>query len=223
MDLSASHIRHQAWNTLGSHGWGTAIITVIVGGIICNAANSILPFLGLIACAPIYFGLSVWFLHYSRDDSTDLNKLFDYYKEFGRVTIALILKGLIIFAWALLLIIPGIIKAYSYSLTYYVMVDNPEMDFSDAMSESRRLMDGHKLEMFVLDLSFIGWILLGLVTLGLAFIFITPYMSMAQAEFYRELIQDRNRTEETDDSRFDSHDQSNIQNNLDQVLGENSL
>lgn len=220
MDLSASHIRQQAWNTL-SGGWGTAIVTVIIGELICYAANSVIPIIGMIACAPIYFGLNVWFLHYSRDDSTDLNKLFDYYKEFGRVTIAFILLGLIVFGWTLLLIIPGIIKAYSYSLTYYVMVDNPEMDYSDAMQESSRLMDGHKWQMFVLDLSFIGWFLLGICTLGLAFIFISPYMSMAHAEFYRELIQDRNRMN-VDDSRFASNEEEHsVNDNLNQVLGEN--
>ena len=89
--------------------------------------------------------------------------------------------------WMILLIIPGLIMAYAYSMAVYVANDNPELSAMDAIKKSRELMRGHKWDLFVLDLSFIGWILLCCFTCGLGFFFLAPYIEMAHAEFYREL------------------------------------
>ena len=99
----------------------------------------------------------------------------------------MILSTIYIFLWTLLLIIPGIIKSYSYALTPYILVEHPEMSANEAIEESMRLMDGHKFDLFYLQLSFIGWWLLGILTLGLGFLWIIPYMLQTNTQFYLNL------------------------------------
>lgn len=99
----------------------------------------------------------------------------------------MILSTIYIFLWTLLLIIPGIIKSYSYALTPYILVEHPEMSANEAIEESMRLMDGHKFDMFYLQLSFIGWAILSILSLGLGFFWLIPYQMTAQAAFYRDI------------------------------------
>lgn len=99
----------------------------------------------------------------------------------------MVLSTIYIFLWTLLLIIPGIIKSYSYALTPYILVEHPEMSANEAIEESMRLMDGHKFDMFYLQLSFIGWAILSILSLGLGFFWLIPYQMTAQAAFYRDI------------------------------------
>ena len=92
-----------------------------------------------------------------------------------------------IFLWTLLLIIPGIIKTYEYALTPYILVERPEMSASQAIAESSRLMEGHKFDLFWLELSFIGWFILSVITLGIGFIWLEPYCQVSIAAFYNDL------------------------------------
>lgn len=99
----------------------------------------------------------------------------------------MILSTIYIFLWTLLLIIPGLIKSYSYALTPYILVEHPEMSANEAIEESMRLMDGHKFDLFYLQLSFIGWAILSILSLGLGFFWLIPYQMTAQAAFYRDI------------------------------------
>lgn len=99
----------------------------------------------------------------------------------------MILSTIYIFLWTLLLIIPGIIKSYSYALTPYILVEHPEMSANEAIEESMMLMDGHKFDLFYLQLSFIGWAILSILSLGLGFFWLIPYQMTAQAAFYRDI------------------------------------
>lgn len=99
----------------------------------------------------------------------------------------MVLSSIYIFLWTLLLIIPGIIKSYSYALTPYILVEHPEMSANEAIEESMRLMDGHKFDLFYLQLSFIGWAILSILSLGLGFFWLIPYQMTAQAAFYRDI------------------------------------
>ncbi|MFD0704280.1 DUF975 family protein [Alloscardovia venturai] len=96
------------------------------------------------------------------------------------------------FLWSLLLAIPGIVKSYSYSMSYYLTEDwgnqGYKLKSTEAINESRRLMKGHKWELFVLDLSFLGWIILTPFTLGFLLLWLVPYMSATRAAFYRNLL-----------------------------------
>jgi len=97
-------------------------------------------------------------------------------------------RGLRIFAWSLLFIIPGIVAAYSYSQARYILFADPEKSPAQCIDESTALMRGHKWELFILDLSFILWGLLVLVTLGMAAFYVTPYYIVTHAGFHRELL-----------------------------------
>lgn len=99
----------------------------------------------------------------------------------------MILSTIYIFLWTLLLIIPGLIKSYSYALTPYILVEHPEMSANEAIEESMRLMDGHKFDLFYLQLSFIGWAILSILSLGLGVFWLIPYQMTAQAAFYRDI------------------------------------
>lgn len=115
----------------------------------------------------------------------------DWYKMIGMFIIVYVLTAL----WSLLLVIPGIIKSFSYSQTYFIYKDLSDKGQAggyalvDFVTKSRQLMDGHKADLFVLYLSFIGWFILGGITLGIGFIWIIPYMRLTLANFYRDLVE----------------------------------
>ena len=90
--------------------------------------------------------------------------------------------------WTLLLIVPGIIKAFSYSQAYFIALDHPEYTWRQCIDESRRMMDGKKMKYFCLSLSFIGWVFLGLLAFGIGVLWVIPYMYAAQANFYQSLL-----------------------------------
>ncbi|WP_054645633.1 DUF975 family protein [Secundilactobacillus oryzae] len=96
--------------------------------------------------------------------------------------------------WTLLFVIPGIIKSFSYSQAFLVYKDavdhdNADMSYLAAITKSRELMNGHKWEYFVLQLSFIGWAILAVIPLGLGFLWLTPYINATNANFYRHLTE----------------------------------
>ena len=102
--------------------------------------------------------------------------------------ITMLLRVVFIALWTLLLIIPGIIKSYEYRMIPYLLAENPDLEWRDAFATSKRMMDGEKWNAFVLDLSFIGWILLSLITLGLVGIFyVNPYKGLTDAALYMAL------------------------------------
>ena len=122
-----------------------------------------------------------------RTKSTSFETLFSGFSNFGTTCVAGILQTIFLTLWTLLFIIPGIVKIYSYSMTYYVLHDNPNLSASEAITESRRMMNGYKGKLFCLDLSFIGWFLLSALTLGLLGFYVLPYYNAARARFYEAL------------------------------------
>lgn len=92
-----------------------------------------------------------------------------------------------VFLWSLLFVIPGIVKAYSYALTPYIIVDDPQISVREAIRKSQKLMSGQKFNLFYLQLSFIGWFLLSCITGGIGFLWFIPYYYTSQAVFYRNL------------------------------------
>ncbi len=100
------------------------------------------------------------------------------------ILITMLLKGVFNFLWYLLFIIPGIVKSYSYSMVPYILADNPNIGATRAIELSMNMTNGHKAAMFVLDLSFIGWYLLGVLALGVGTLFVLPYDYATKAELY---------------------------------------
>jgi uncharacterized membrane protein len=87
----------------------------------------------------------------------------------------------------LLLVIPGIVAAYRYSMSFYILSDNPQLSAQEAMNESKRMMNGYKGKLFCLHFSFIGWSILCVLTIGIGFLWLVPYMQASIANFYENL------------------------------------
>lgn len=116
-----------------------------------------------------------------------LSDLFSCLNQLGGALVLRLLTGLFVALWSLLLVIPGIIAAYRYSAAPYIMAEDPGCGAMEALNRSKALMDGHKMDLFLLDLSFIGWHLLNVFTLGLGSLLLTPYTNAARAVFFRSL------------------------------------
>jgi uncharacterized membrane protein len=184
MHISNDELKEHALNQLRNFNkWGESIGVIIVSIIIAGAA-SMIPFGGLVVNGPIALGLAGYFLRISRNGDSVFNNLFDGFQNFGNALIANLLSGLLIGLATLLLIVPGFIVGCGYSQINNIMHDNPQMSGTDAMNESWRLMDGHKMDYFILNLSFIGWAILCIFTIGIGFLFLAPYMAVTKAKFY---------------------------------------
>ena len=99
----------------------------------------------------------------------------------------MLLMALYTFAWTLLLIVPGLIKAFAYAMTPFILNDKPELSADEALELSMKMMDGHKLDLFILELSFIGWYILGLFTFCIGYLWLVPYEYTAIAAFYEDV------------------------------------
>ena len=137
---------------------------------------------------PLSWGLTVSLLRNHREESVDLENLFDGFRggRYTRVFCALFLVRLFTFLWTLLLIIPGIMKAFSYALTPYIVMDEPELTARQAITRSCEIMQGRRWKLFCLYLSFIGWGILSILTFGIGFLWLAPYMNASIAAFYED-------------------------------------
>ena len=169
-----------------SGNWGIAIGIWVVYLVLGAAIE--FTFIGpIILSGVLAFGFMAAYLTLVRTKSTSFETLFSGFSNFGTTCVAGILQTIFLTLWTLLFIIPGIVKIYSYSMTYYVLHDNPNLSASEAITESRRMMNGYKGKLFCLDLSFIGWFLLSALTLGLLGFYVLPYYNAARARFYEAL------------------------------------
>ena len=163
----------------------TAVCLLI--GLMESAAAGILPGIGaLIVVGPLEYGMAFIFLKQARDHQpVQLGDMFrGFQDDFGGTFLIGLMTSLFTFLWSLLFVIPGIVKMYAYSMAYYIKLDHPDYGWKACIDESRQLMDGHKWEKFVLDLSFLGWIIVGSLCLGVGTLWVTPYMEATNAQFY---------------------------------------
>ena len=133
------------------------------------------------------WGATVYFLRLIRNESLEYARLFDGYKDFKRIFCTMLLCGLYEVLWSLLLLVPGFIKSYSYSMTSFILKDDPTISNNEAIEKSMQMMEGHKMDLFLLDLSLIGWLILSILTLGLGLLMLLPYYYTAHAHFYEDL------------------------------------
>lgn len=172
------------WNTSALAVFVYLVITLAVTGIL-----SFIPYAGSIAggflIAPLGYGIIIMFLMQFRGQEMQLNTLFNNFNQ--RIWCTKILQFVYTYLWTLLLIIPGIIKSYSYAMTDYILLDHPELSNNEAIEASMAMMQGNKWRLFCLDFSFIGWALLSVLTLGIGFFWLAPYMYSAHAAFYEDL------------------------------------
>jgi uncharacterized membrane protein len=142
-----------------------------------------------VIASPIALGFSYFYLNFIKGENK-LSNLFWGFTKFGKAFVAYLLTSLITLVGFILLIIPGIILSLMFSQVFYVLADNEDISAIDAMKESARIMKGNKFRYFVLCLSFIGWIIVGAITLGIGFIWIMPYYSITLTNFYKDIRRD---------------------------------
>lgn len=197
---SITNYKNRALSAL-ENKWGNFVAITFVYGFIIGITQilsgdkdspAILHLIGLvlfILALPLTWGYQTLFLGAVRGGEATAKDMFEGYNKelFSRVLTTTLLYYVYVFLWSLLLLIPGCIKSYSYAMTPYILKDNPEMKNNAAIEESMRMMDGHKLELFLLDLSFIGWVILSILTCGIGLLWLVPYMNMARVNFYEDL------------------------------------
>jgi uncharacterized membrane protein len=149
---------------------------------------SMLSLVQFILGGTVRLGYATYLLkQYDRRENSGVGELFGQFGRFGDGFCLAFLTGLFIFLWSLLLVIPGIIAALKYSMAPFIMAENPNMTARQALNASTELMDGHKTELFFLELSFIGWMILNAFTLGIGSFWLNPYMNATLAAFYRSI------------------------------------
>ena len=194
---------------------GTALVAALLGGMIANCGSSAFRFnedtirnlppfvwtvlLPLVSCAGLLgmvnlilggvveLGYAKFLLKQHDKKELRFSDLFSQFDRFGTGFAQQFLRILYTTLWTLLFIIPGIVKSLSYAMTPFILEDHPEMTASEAIKASIKLMDGHKMDLFILGLSFIGWSLLACLTMGIGYLFLTPYINAAYAAFYRNI------------------------------------
>ncbi len=149
---------------------------------------SIVSLVSLLIGGVVQLGYSRFLLNLHDRRPAKIGDLFSYFADhFGGGFCLRLLTDLYIFLWTLLFLIPGIVKTYSYAMAPFIMAENPDLGANECITRSRELMDGHKFDLFCLELSFIGWALLCAFTCGIGNLFLRPYTQSARAAFYRSL------------------------------------
>jgi|SRR5690554_25686 len=192
--MRAKDFRNQAWEMLEKRNyWMFFLISLVF--VLATGASS---FIVLFVVGALMVGHSLVYLRAFRGEDPKLETMFQpFATSYTNTLVAAVLTFVFVFLWSLLLIIPGIIKSFAYSMTKYILADNPELDGYEAMKQSEHLMIGNKWRLFCLQFSFIGWAFLSILTLGIGFFFLVPYMTAAETAFYLDLINekiDKNKT-----------------------------
>lgn len=168
------------------------IAMVLVGFI--ASVSAIMALVHFVLGGALELGSAKYNLNLIDRREATLQDLFSQFERFSPALVMNLLTSLFVMLWTMLLIIPGIIAALSYSMAPYILLEDPDCSGYEAMKRSKELMNGHKGELFTLELSFIGWDLLCALTLGIGYLWLNPYKNAAKASFYRELSQPRGYT-----------------------------
>lgn len=183
--MRAKDFRNKAWTMLKKDDkyW-----MLFVAGLIALLVVFAATFLAILIVGTVMVGLNLIFLNAYRNNEVKIESfLVTFKKSYVNTLVEHLLEMVFIFLWSLLFIIPGIIKSHSYAMAKFILADNPEMDGIEAIKASRELMDGNKWRLFCLRFSFIGWMFLAILTFGIGFIFLYPYILAAETAFYLEL------------------------------------
>lgn len=164
------------------------IVMVLTGVSVVLTAIPLVGWIGTICVTgALSLGTAYIYLNLARGFQPDIKILFSGFRRLGDVLLLTLMIVVFTCLWSLLFIVPGIIKAISYSQAYYILAEHPEMSAKQALDESIAIMDGHKADYFVLGLSFILWLLLCDITCGLAMLYVGPYMQATFVNFYEAI------------------------------------
>lgn len=197
--------RAQLGNQIFGNTWLIAVVVAVIQTAIAYLVNAI-PGIGQIASlllsGPVAYGVSAMFLKQTRTgEKMDIGDIFNGFREdFSNTFLIGLMTTIFTMLWSLLFIVPGIVKALSYSMAMYIKVDHPDYDWKQCIDESQRMMQGHKGELFVLNLSFIGWMIVGAFCAGIGSFWVNAYMQAATSQFYENLRRSEitDRVENTD-------------------------
>lgn len=174
-----------------SGNWTYPVLATLIYlaiSITCNFIPYVSFLIAIFFIKPLAFGLAITMLKFFRGEKEYVvENMFSIFSDYPRILGTILLQFVYIFLWSLLLLIPGLIKIYSYAMTYYILHDNPEIGAEEAICRSMKMMDGHKWRLFCLHLSFIGWWLLCILTLGIGTLWLAPYSQNSTAAFYEDL------------------------------------
>jgi len=182
-------LMQQARETLMGR-WGLAIgvsFLYMLIMIVVQTPHKIGSILAFLISGPMAIGLSTFFLAFSRRQEASIHQLFVGFNEFGKALLAYFLMVLYILLWALLFIVPGIVAAFSYSQVFYILAEDKNISAKDALKKSKAMMYGNKKKLFYLILRFFGWFLLCILTAGIGFLWLVPYVNVATAKFYDDI------------------------------------
>lgn len=154
---------------------------------VAASIGGVLGLVSFIIGGTVQLGYCKYLLKLHDGEAGDIKDLFSQFDRFADGFVLSLLSGIYIFLWSLLFVIPGIVAIFKYAMAPFILLENPGMKPNDAITASKEMMDGHKGELFVLDLSFIGWSLLSALTLGIGDLWLFPYMNASYAAFYRQL------------------------------------
>ena len=178
--MTRAELKRNAREKLGGQlfgpNWVNAVLVMAIFYILTGAVNGIAGFgtlIMLVIGGPLSYGVAKLFLQQC-DDGQKMNPT-EVFKGFSE-DFAL---------WSILLIIPGIVKMYSYSMAFFIKADHPSYDWRECLDASSQLTYGHKWELFILDLSFIGWQIVGSLCLGIGTFWVNAYREATIAEYYR--------------------------------------
>lgn len=194
-----SELKQNAKDRL-KNNWGLAIGIIIVCTLISSIPNLlveidsesfaisiIIPIITLVITGPLTIGQCKFFINLANRSNPKFSDLWYGFNNMLRAIGVTLLVGVIVFIGSILFIIPGIILAFMYSQVYYIMAENPEMSIMNCLKESSRIMKGHKMDLFILELSFLGWGILMVITLGIAGLYVLPYYNATLTNFYLDI------------------------------------
>lgn len=189
--LKAKDFRDGAWASL-SGKWGicalTTLVYVLIMGVVTALSSIYVGYvLEILLTGALTLGYSIVALTVVNGGAVNVGILFSGFNQYGKSLVLWLTNNIFIFLWSLLLIVPGIIKALSYSMSYYIMAEYPELSANEARKESIEIMKGNKWRYFCLLLSFIGWYILCVITCCILYFWVMPYVQTATAEFYNSI------------------------------------
>ena len=197
--ISRSELKRDAKSQLSNY-WGVSIGIIIVCMLISyipellsyinpeSATIAILiPIISLVITGPLAIGQSRFFINLANRENPKFSDLWFGFNNILRGIGVTLLVGIAVCIGTILFIIPGIIISFMYSQVYYIMAENPNKSVLECLRESARIMKGHKMELLILELSFLGWIILTALTCGIAGLYVLPYYSATLANFYLEI------------------------------------
>lgn len=199
--MNRAELKNWAKQKIKGHIW-EILIPVIVAGILSGLtvgqkisidSDGIMHFSGGVSLGLFFFfvqvGLASFMVKFVNGEKGEFKELFSYINDYIRIFLTGLLETIFVILWSLLLIVPGIIKSFSYALVELLLADSKynELGANDILKKSQEIMNGHKMDLFVFELSYIGWHLLAIFTLGLLEIWIIPYYTTAKFKFLDDI------------------------------------